>query len=457
MSSLAYGRATYRRQAAGLPELRLINMYVEAAATSQDGVVLLNRPGLRSEAIVGDGPIRGLFYQDGTLNDQLFAVSGSSLYGGTALGTVSGTGPVSFAASASELIVASGGDLVRTDGVTASTVAFPDSAAVTATAYLGGYFVALRDGSQRFYWSALRDASSWDALDYASAESSPDPLRDVVVVGDVMWLLGSATVEPWALSGDADLPFSRIEGRNYQRGVKAPGCATQLDNSLFWIGDDNRVYRSGAVPEGLSDPGIEERIAGSTHVSVFSYEQTGHKFFCVVLDTETLQYDASSKEWDEVASYGQVRFRPVSACQFHGVPRLGDGIDGTVWRLSSDAYDDEGAPLVKLFTAFQPISDGSFTLDVIHLDADYGSTPTLSGQAADPIVEVRTSRDGGRTWTEWRPAPLGKQGQYRARAVWRRFGTFDAPGGMFEFRCSDPVRFRVSAVRSNEAQGGRSR
>lgn len=457
MTALAYGKGTYRRLAAGLPELRLINMRVEASATSQDGIVLINRPGLLPFTTKGEGPIRGLFHQDGTLSDKLFAVSGAELWADAELGTVEGIGPVSFAASASELITAAGGSILRTDGATAAPVVFPDSAPVTAVAYLGGYFIALRAGTHRFYWSTLRDATKWDALDYASAESSPDPLLDVVVTGDVIWFAGSNSIEPWQITGDATLPFSRIEGRSFQRGVLATGCAAALDNSLFWIGDDKRVYRSAASPQGLSDPGIEERIARSSEVSAFAYEYEGHKFFCVRLDTETLAYDVATLEWAELASFGKRNWRPRCAAMVKGRPVLGDDLTGTVWQMSDTQYSDAGVPMQKLFTAFQPVTDGSFAVDVIHLDADFGSTPLLEGQGSDPLAEVRYSRDGGRTWSDWRQSSLGRQGQYRARAMWRRFGSFDAPGAIFEFRCSDPVRFRVSAVRSNEAQGGRSR
>ncbi|NYD88749.1 packaged DNA stabilization protein [Sphingomonas melonis] len=458
MTALAYGKGTYRRLAAGLPELRVINMFVETAATSQDGVVMFSRPGLVEAEQRGNGPIRGLFHQAGTLNDVLLSVSGAEVYGDGLLGRVGGAGAVSFAASAAEAIIAAGAAIVRTDGATVADVSFPDGADVIAVAYLGGYFIAVRDESQRFYWSKLRDATSWDGLDYASAESSPDPLYDVVVTGDIMWLLGGQTVEPWTLTGDSILPFSRVEGRIFQRGVLATGCADELDGALYWVGDDRRVYRSGgAMPEPLSDPGIEERIAAASAVSVFSFEYEGHKFLAVRLDTETVLFDATTGEWCEFASFGRPNWRARCAVQYNGVVRFGDDSAGQLWRFDVNAYADDAVPMQKLFTAFQPVTDGSYTLDVIHLDADFGSTPTLQGQGADPIAELRTSRDGGRTWTDWRQSSLGRQGQYRARAVWRRFGSFDAPGGIFEIRCSDPVRFRVSAVRANEAQGGRSR
>jgi hypothetical protein len=457
VTSLAYGKGTYRRLAAGLPELRLVNMFVEGAATSQDGIVLMSRPGFVAAYTRGAGPIRGLFYQAGTLNGVALALSGSQLYGDALLGTITGAGEPSFAASVSEVIVTAGGPLYRTNLATLTPVTFPDNANTVATAYLGGYFIAVREGSQRFYWSALLNGTSWDALDYAAAESSPDALLDMMVIGDVLWLLGQSTIEPWALTGDSVLPFSRIEGRNYQRGVLATGCSASLDNSLFWIGDDHRVYRSGSAPEGLSDAGIEERIAASASVTAFSFEYEGHKFFCVRLDTETLAYDVATLEWCEFASFGFPNWRARCAAAVEGVPLFGDAVNGTIWGMSDKAFTDGGAILQRLFTAFQPVTDGSYPLDVIHLDADFGGTPVLTGQGADPLVELRSSRDGGRTWSDWRQANLGKQGQYRARAMWRRFGSFDAPGAIFEIRATDPVRLRVSAVRANEIQGGRSR
>ncbi len=457
MTALAYAKGTYRRLAAGLPELRAVNVFVEAAATSQDGVVIISRPGLSVGSVRGTGPIRALFHQDGTLNGAVFSVSGSEVWGTTSRGAIAGSGPTSFAASATQVIVTAGGPLYQVDTGPVDAVTFPDNAAVTAVAYLGGYFIAIRDGTQRFYWSALRDASKWDGLDYASAESSPDPLRDVVVVGDVLFLLGAATIEAWVNVNDETLPFTRIEGRNMQRGVRATGCAVELDSALFWIGDDHRVYRSGAVPEGLSDAGIEERIAASASVSAFTFAYEGHKFFAVRLDTETLLYDVATREWCEFASFGRGNWRARCAAYVNGQTILGDDETGAVWGLRDASLSDDGQPISKLFTAFQPVQDGSYTLDVIHLDADFGSTPSLAGQGADPLVELRSSRDGGRTWSGWRQASLGKQGQYRARAMWRRFGSFDAPGAMFEIRCTDPVRFRVSAVRANEMQGGRSR
>jgi hypothetical protein len=52
---------------------------------------------------------------------------------------------------------------------------------------------------------------------------------------------------------------------------------------------------------------------------------------------------------------------------------------------------------------------------------------------------------------------LGATGEYRTVPSWRRLGQFDFPGLLLEFRVSDPVPFRVSAVKANDFSGGRSR
>jgi hypothetical protein len=80
----------------------------------------------------------------------------------------------------------------------------------------------------------------------------------------------------------------------------------------------------------------------------------------------------------------------------------------------------------------------------------------LTGQGSDPTVEMRSSRDAGNTWSDYRPA-LGVRANIAPCPTWRRLGQFDFPGALFEFRVTDPVDFRVSAVKANDPLGGRER
>jgi len=455
MPDLTFGTSAYSRLRGNLPELPVVNLFVENTPSQQLGVVLQSRPGLEASTEVGGGPIRGLFQADGVLGGALVAVSGGEVYkGATLLGSIAGTGAVSFAASESELLINAGGPIYRTDGTTLTTVSFPDGADVSRIASLAGYFLALRRDTEQLYFSAVLDGSSWDALDYASAEKEPDPLRDIVIVNDMAALLGSQTVEFWQTTGNADIPLAPVVGRVFQKGVTGSGAACRFDNTFAWIAPNGLVYVGADIPQRISDSGIEERLAQSTTYSLWTFFFEGHEFLAVRLDQGTWLFDAQTRQWCEFQSYGRTNWRAQCAAQ-HGAA-LGDDETGQIWTLGS-GYTDAGTVLERRFRAGAPLSGGAFAVHNVRLTVNVGETSYLSGDYADPVVEMRTSRDAGRSWDTWRQAPMGQQGEYRTRTEWRRCGTFDDPGMLAEFRCTDPVPFRVSAAKVNEMSGGRSR
>lgn len=455
MPSLAFGTSAYSRERGNLPELPLVNMFVEAAPTTASGTILQSRPGLVTDSTIGDGPIRALYRADGVLAGGLVVISGGMAFlDGEELGPVTGAGPVSFAASQAELLINAGGPIYRTDGTTMAAVEFPDDANVSRLVDLAGYFFAIRRDTQQLYFSAVLDGETWDALDYVSAENEPDPLRDAVVVNDTLVLFGSQTVEFHAKTGDPDAPVSPIEGKVYQKGVIAPGCAVRFDNSFAWIGNNGIIYIGGNVPERISDAGIEERIGASSEYALWAFFFEGHEFLVARLTEGSWLYDAQTKQWCEFASYGRTNWRACCATQ-DGL-LFGDDETGGIWRMTS-GYVDAGGPLERRFRAGLPIAGGAFIADNLRLSVNVGETADLVGTYADPIVEARTSDDGGRTWVNWDATELGAQGEYRTRCEWRRLGMFDDPGMLADFRCADPVPFRISGVAVNEAGGGRAR
>jgi hypothetical protein len=113
--------------------------------------------------------------------------------------------------------------------------------------------------------------------------------------------------------------------------------------------------------------------------------------------------------------------------------------------------------LERRWTGAFPIKGGAVPVDVLEIDANVGSTTASTGPGANPQIEVRASRDGGHTFGQYRTASLGAQGERRKRPRWRRWGVFDAPGAVFDFRMTDPAPLRVSAVLVNEPPSSRSR
>lgn len=444
---LAYGKGAYSRSRGNLPELPLINLFVEQTRADQRGVVLQSRKGLVEDADVGTGPIRGVFRKDGVLGGAEFVVSDDELFeDGVSLGTINGTGPVSFAAIEDELLVCAGADIWSYNGTNLVSVTFPDGADVTKVAYSSGYFIALRAGTGQWYFSALYDGRTWDGLDFATAESEPDSLLDIVVLDGNPVFFGTASVEFWSSTGDPEIPFAPVQQRTFEQGIFATGCAVAVDNSFYWVGADRIVYRNDTVPVAVADDGIVERAKGSADLRLWLLIDERHKFVCLRGDTFTMAYDVTTGEWCEFQSYGRTNWRAG--------PDMGDDETGVIWRL--EGHTDNGGVLERRFRAGANLAQ-PFIVNRLRLQAEVGTTPNLSGEYADPVIELRTSDDAGNTWGIWEAETLGEQGNYRQRVEWRALGMFDDPGLLVEFRMTAPVSFRLSAVEVNVAGGGRGR
>jgi hypothetical protein len=77
--------------------------------------------------------------------------------------------------------------------------------------------------------------------------------------------------------------------------------------------------------------------------------------------------------------------------------------------------------------------DDLVTEDGITIEAS-----VLTTQGADPQVMLRWSNDGGSTWSSEHWTSIGRMGNYKNRAIWRRLG--QARDRIFEVSITDPVK-----------------
>lgn len=458
MTDIFYGVGAYKRNNGNMPEMVLKNMFLEQSPTSETGTILLSREGLATYSNIGSGPIRGLFCHENVFDGEVFCVSGNTLYRGVnVVGPIAGNGPVSFAAgSSTELVINAGTLIYRYNGVTPlDIISFPDDQDVSHVVFHDGLYIAIVAGTDKWFWSDVLDADTWEPLNFASAEASPDVLRDIRISGDFLYLIGAETIEKWANTGDADIPYSRIEGSILKRGALTSECTVDIDDTIVLVGNDGIVYVLSNELNRVSDHAIEEKITTSTIVKAFGFIYQGHPFYCLRLDTGTFLFDLVTNQWCEFSSYGRSNWQAQCACVSNLQPLFGDDTSGTIWSFGN--YSDNSNPLERIFTAVFPIKGGIVIVDNLNVEANTGWTELLAGQGSNPKVEMRSSRDAGATWSDWQQTDLGQQGRYRTRTRWRRCGMFDVPGGMFQIRITDPVPFRVSSVSINDEGGGRSR
>lgn len=458
MVSVPFGVNAYRRNVGQFSETRLVNQYLEVGADKS--IRLIGRPGLVQFASLGSSPVLGMFAQPGTFNGDVFAVSNGTLFrGGVGVGSVTAYSRVSFAGSESQLLIATGEAMYCYDGSAVSFVTFPDDAGENSVVYFAGLFVVARTGSEKFYWSAVLDGTSWDSLSFASAERKPDNLVGILVVGDELWMFGENSTEFWVATGDGTQPFSRIDGRVYEKGAISRDAICAFDNTAGWVGQDRIVYRGGPVPQRISDFGIEERLSRTdvADIHIWSFFWNGHAFLCVNTVDGTFAFDAATEEWCEFKSWNRTGWRAHLGCFIDNVVYAGDDTTGIIWTLSQSALLDDTDPIERISSAIVRQTGKPERMDSVHVDISPGQTPYLTGQGEDPQVELRLSRDGGKSFGNWQATGIGAQGDYRRRSIWRRLGQLDEPGVVMEFRTTDPAPWTLSGVRVNEMAGGRSR
>lgn len=142
-------------------------------------------------------------------------------------------------------------------------VVVPNDLGIVAVGFIAGFIVCVVTQGQgyngRWYWIEPGETTI-DPLDFATAERAPDPLYSVRVVGDQFWLPGSDTTEIWYPTGDETIPFLRVQGRVFDRGVWE-GTDVENDGEIIVVDRNGVVYVVGpGGPVRVSDSSIEERI-----------------------------------------------------------------------------------------------------------------------------------------------------------------------------------------------------
>ena len=150
-------------------------------------------------------------------------------------------------------------------------VMMPDDVGAISVAHINSYVIVVpvqEEATQgRFYWIEPGE-NTVDPLNFATAERNPDGVHQVVVFGDMFWLLGENTTEPWITTGAPAAPMERFRGILFDRG-SWPGTAIQVKDSLIVVDEDGGVFQISGGQKRVSNPGIEERIRRAKQTQAF--------------------------------------------------------------------------------------------------------------------------------------------------------------------------------------------
>ena len=446
---MSFGIMNYERDRGNLPYMPVVNMFVEKIEIEPTGVSLQSRSGIQNSAVtMGAGPIRQLFQVDGVLNNGLFGLSDINLYNsGTLIGATDGNGAVSMDGYENNLFICAGERLWSYNGSALTATYLPTGGRALKVVVGASRAIVIEKDTQKFFFSNPL-STTIGALSFSSAENSPDRLRDAIYLGDTLILFGANTVEFWPVTQDANAPFLPLKGRVFQKGIRGTGMVAKINDTFAWVTEDNEVCL-GTPDAVISEMGLSKRIADSLTVKTWTFFLDSTEMLCISLDDEDNIFNPATGSWTVFTSTGYANWLP----KYYVNGYFGSGVTGQLYSWAT-TFSDFGGSLERRFRAWLPLNSGTTVVNNLILRCNPGHTPFLTGDYIDPIVEMRTSSDGGFTFRNWRQRNMGAQGHYFKQVFWNSLGGFSFPGALVEFRMTDPAPFRVSNVLANEPYGG---
>lgn len=455
--------SSYRVRSRPASSSRLVNCFAEALPPdASTPIALMRAPGITAWTTVGNGPIYGMLAAD----NLLYVVSGTKLYSVTENKLVTELGSIGTVNSIDMDRNDIGVVVVNTPNAytwTTSTAAFAQISDVDFTArgatdveFVDNYLIFVEPSSGRFFGADLGSLTSFDGLDFATAESSPDNLVGCKVDHGQIILAGKETMEIWENTGAVGFPFERAINGRLEIGCLNGRSLAKQDNSVFWLASDYTVRRlDGITPVRVSHHGIEQAMHDMTisTAKAFAYSQDGHLFYVLSFFEGTFIYDATTKEWHERQSYGYDYWRPQAHAQCFGLELVGDITSNKIGYLDPESYAEWGDTQRMEWTYQSIYADGRRAFhDRLEIMAEMGVGLTL-GQGSDPEMMLDYSDNGGITFNSLPNRSLGAIGRYTDRVVWQGLGS-SRVGRVYRGAVSDPVKVVIRDTQA-EVRGGR--
>jgi len=448
----------------------LQNLYAEQRPQGEKSMlVAYATPGLDLFVDFGDTPPRGGV--EFPKNDAAYVVHRGTLWEvnnagvKTNRGSLNTTsGRVSMAHNGVQVMIVDGtnGYIYDTGSTAFAQITDGDFPANPKTVcFLSRRFLVSFAGSGRFYWSDIDNGLSWDALNFANAETNPDPLVSVYSSNGQALLLGTESTEFWGNSGVSDPAFVALQGNATEWGLASPWSIAKYDNSFACLmknrmGQVMIAQMSGYLPKKISTVDMDSIINGyatTADASAYSYMLGGHPMYVISFPSAgyTWLFDGSTGIWSPLKSAGVSRHLAEFSFNLVGRTIVSDYASGKLYVLNPDTLTDNGAMISRVIVGETVATqdDEQLTVDCLRLDCETGVGVT-SGQGENPQIGLEVSRDNGKTWGAQMWKTMGAVGEYRTRVEWRRLGTnyYFTP----RITVTDPVRcvFVSASINPND-------
>jgi len=329
-------------------------------------------------------------------------------------------------------------------------------------AFIEGWLIFNYTGTRTFFTTGpIAYTLSFPGAFFALKDSSTDNLITLFENNRELWLIGERTSEVWYEAGGAQFAFSRVPGVGPQMGCGAPHSIARIGDSLIWLGKneagENLVVKTNQYSwDIVSTHAISKAIGTYPLISdaiAYVYEEDAHIFYVLtfptadvtwVLDLTVWTRTQGALGWHQRLSWDSVngvyhRHRSNCFVNFADVRMVGDYQTGQIHQMSRSFYTDNGNILrCQRRTPHVWSRENRERVFQSALQIEFAPGVGLStGQGSDPQCMLRWSNDGAQSWSNEHWTSIGKIGNSRNRAIWRRLGF--ARDRVFEANYSEPT------------------
>ncbi len=416
---------SYRSASVSADAQMTMNLYVEniESGMGKSTAALYRTPGLKQLYNLGPAGFRGNGLL--TINGRTFAVTGTQFIELLApnlnpnfvvRGAIVNDGkPIFAAVSQTQVVFVSAGNMYV---FTLATNAFAQVQAFDQNTGLGllgtpaqvrfadGFFFCLIANSSQIQVSNPGDGSTWQGVAQTTVSVFPDSVAAIFENQRLLWVFGATATQPYFDSGNFPFPYDVIQGAKIEQGIAAPASPVKADNSIFWMGQDERgsgiFWRAdGYTPRRISTHAME--YEWSTYPTIadlvtYSYQEQGHTF--IVLNFPTAQktwcYDVATGEWLQKgfwnAQAGNFTMHRAFCHTFNpalGGHLVGDPTTGAVYQQSSGILSDFGNPIRRVRRAPHIAKEEARIFHAeLQVAVETGLGPQFQGAAVPTIIPM---------------------------------------------------------------------
>ena len=405
---------------------RLVNWYPEATQAGVSDATLMPWPGITRIADITDYESaytdRGMHVFKGIT----YLVKGFHLYRlnadftVTQIGVIAGTDYCGMADNGIQMVICNGSTPYSYDGTTLSLltdITFNPS----SVAYDSGQFIFDTDGQQFAVSDPFSTTVRGDS--YASPVISPDAFTAPYAFGQVVYMFGADSIEPWAADGGATPPYSIAQQGIIERiGCSAQHGITNTTDFMYFIHRSGTPYRvRGFNAQGFGTAGVIAKFQDydCAQYRARSFAHDGQQFvlFDFYANNATWVYAETTDTWLQIDS-GRSGDRWQAGSGFYNYGQLifTDNTLPYIYKLDFTNFVNDWGPVTREktfeFVAGERLGTvrGVYEMSRVVFGVEAG-VGLLEGQGEVPLLGVQFTTDG-KTWSQEIFVELGRSGEF---------------------------------------------